>query len=275
MQGSAPVYSIADEAHARAEAAAWSRFTAPADADEFCTSWLACCARASSAAARRCCWSARRSTGPTASARSGPIRRRDLQYLGPAGAACADRARRCGHCRTCGRAGRRSAVAGGVSGRGRRAAVGRGRARARAQRRRRTPARAAQHPLGHRLAGRSFPPAPAGRARGRAGACRPAQRPDGHRAAARPAASRRRWRWPTSSRSACNATASASGLERHGRITPLALSHTATFDAPLGPRALARRCDGRGARPRRAGAPSADSGRRPRRHRACARWRAS
>lgn len=41
MLHSAPVYSIAEEARARAESEAWSRFAEAADTAELCTSWLA------------------------------------------------------------------------------------------------------------------------------------------------------------------------------------------------------------------------------------------
>lgn len=41
MAGPAPIYSLATEDHARAEAAAWARFSSARDAAEFCASWLA------------------------------------------------------------------------------------------------------------------------------------------------------------------------------------------------------------------------------------------
>lgn len=40
MQGAAPVYSIADDARARAEAEAWSRFASAEDATALCRNWL-------------------------------------------------------------------------------------------------------------------------------------------------------------------------------------------------------------------------------------------
>jgi HlyD family secretion protein/GAF domain/Biotin-lipoyl like len=40
MSSSAPVYSIADEQRARAESAAWTRFTSPASGSEFYAAWL-------------------------------------------------------------------------------------------------------------------------------------------------------------------------------------------------------------------------------------------
>jgi hypothetical protein len=85
MQGLAPVYSIADEAGTRAETAAWNRFTAPADADEFCTSWLALlCTRI-----ERCRGSilllGEEEHGPYRVNAVWPDRRKDLQHLGPAG----------------------------------------------------------------------------------------------------------------------------------------------------------------------------------------------
>jgi multidrug resistance efflux pump len=85
MQGSAPVYSLADEAHARAEAAAWSRFTTPADADEFCASWLALlCARIERCRAALLLVG-EEEHGPYRVGAVWPDRRRDLQHLGPAG----------------------------------------------------------------------------------------------------------------------------------------------------------------------------------------------
>ena len=85
MHGSAPVYSIADEAHARAEAAAWSRFTAPADADEFCASWLALlCARIDRCRAALLLVG-EEEQGPYRVSAVWPDRRKDLQHLGPAG----------------------------------------------------------------------------------------------------------------------------------------------------------------------------------------------
>src|SRR2546426_7359070 len=41
MAGPAPIYSLATDDHARAEATAWARFSSARDAAEFCASWLA------------------------------------------------------------------------------------------------------------------------------------------------------------------------------------------------------------------------------------------
>ncbi len=41
MVSTAPVYSLANEARARAESAAWAQFSSPRDHAEFCASWLA------------------------------------------------------------------------------------------------------------------------------------------------------------------------------------------------------------------------------------------
>jgi multidrug resistance efflux pump len=41
VAGPAPIYSLANDDHARAEAAAWARFSLARDAAEFCASWLA------------------------------------------------------------------------------------------------------------------------------------------------------------------------------------------------------------------------------------------
>ena len=84
MQNTAPVYSLADEAQARAESSAWARFAAPADADEFCLSWLTLlCGRVER------CRAALLLVGdeegqPFRVRAAWPDRRRDLQYLGPA-----------------------------------------------------------------------------------------------------------------------------------------------------------------------------------------------
>jgi hypothetical protein len=41
VAGPAPIYSLATDDNARAEAAAWARFSSARDAAEFCASWLA------------------------------------------------------------------------------------------------------------------------------------------------------------------------------------------------------------------------------------------
>lgn len=85
MQGAAPVYLIAGEAHSRAEAAAWTRFTATADADEFYTSWLTLlCARMERCRAALLLL-AEDEQGPYRVSAVWPDRRKDVQHLGPAG----------------------------------------------------------------------------------------------------------------------------------------------------------------------------------------------
>lgn len=82
MQNTAPVYSIADEQKARAESAAWARFTAPADAHELYASWLALTA-ARIGNARAGILLTRQAASQTFTvAAAWPDGRRDLQYLG-------------------------------------------------------------------------------------------------------------------------------------------------------------------------------------------------
>ena len=83
MAASAPVYSIADEHRVRAEAAAWSRFTAPGDSAEFCAAWLALlCARVERARAALVLVG-EEGEGAFTVAAAWPDPQRDLQYLGP------------------------------------------------------------------------------------------------------------------------------------------------------------------------------------------------
>jgi RND family efflux transporter MFP subunit len=82
MQNPAPVYSIADEQRARAESAAWARFTAPADAHELYAGWLTLTA-ARIERARAGILLTREPDSPTFTvAAVWPDPRRDLQYLG-------------------------------------------------------------------------------------------------------------------------------------------------------------------------------------------------
>jgi RND family efflux transporter MFP subunit len=83
MQGPAPVYSIVDEQRARAEAAAWSRFTAPGDSGEFFGAWLSLlCTRVERVRAALLLVG-EQEHGPFGVAAAWPDPRRDLQYLGP------------------------------------------------------------------------------------------------------------------------------------------------------------------------------------------------
>lgn len=84
MQGPAPVYSITDEHRARAEAAAWSRFAAPGDSQEFHAAWLALLgARVERARAALLLVGGEQGEAFTVAA-AWPDAQRDLQYLGAA-----------------------------------------------------------------------------------------------------------------------------------------------------------------------------------------------
>jgi len=41
MSSSAPIFSVNDDAHARAESAAWAQFAAAKDSGDYCAGWLA------------------------------------------------------------------------------------------------------------------------------------------------------------------------------------------------------------------------------------------
>jgi GAF domain-containing protein/biotin carboxyl carrier protein len=83
MLQSAPIYAIADEPRARAESAAWSRFTAPADAGEMFAAWLALLATRVDRA-RAALLLTREGAGAAFTvAAVWPDTRRDLQYLSP------------------------------------------------------------------------------------------------------------------------------------------------------------------------------------------------
>ena len=81
MQSSAPVYSIVEEQRARAESAAWARFTAAGDAHHFFTGWLALTA-VRLARAQAAILLTREPGGHAFTvAAAWPDARRDLQYL--------------------------------------------------------------------------------------------------------------------------------------------------------------------------------------------------
>ena len=83
MQGPAPVYSIADEHRSRAEAAAWSHFTAPGDSGEFFVAWLTLlCSRVERVRAALLLVGEQEQGSFTVAA-AWPDPQRDLQYLGP------------------------------------------------------------------------------------------------------------------------------------------------------------------------------------------------
>ena len=81
MQGT-PVYSIADEQRARAESATWSRFASATDSAEFCTSWLALLSAQISRSRAALLLIGEQETGPFTVAAAWPDPQRDLQYLG-------------------------------------------------------------------------------------------------------------------------------------------------------------------------------------------------
>ena len=83
MLGTAPVYSIADEQRARAEAAAWSQFAAAQSDGEFCAAWLALLAARVERARGALVLVSEGEGRPFAVAAVWPDPRRDLQYLGP------------------------------------------------------------------------------------------------------------------------------------------------------------------------------------------------
>ena len=83
MPVSAPIYSIADEHRSHAEAAAWSRFVAAGDADEFWTSWLALLSTRIVRARAALLLVADDGAQAFGVAAAWPDPRRDLQYLGP------------------------------------------------------------------------------------------------------------------------------------------------------------------------------------------------
>jgi RND family efflux transporter MFP subunit len=82
MRGAAPVYSIAAEQHVRAESAAWTRFADAADASEFRSAWLALLSTHIGRARAALLLIAEEPAGPFTVAAAWPDPQRDLQYLG-------------------------------------------------------------------------------------------------------------------------------------------------------------------------------------------------
>ena len=82
MQSSAPVYSIADDARARAESAAWSRFATATDSAELCNGWLSLLSARIGRARGGLVLLAEQEGGPFTVAAAWPDAQRDLQYLG-------------------------------------------------------------------------------------------------------------------------------------------------------------------------------------------------
>src|SRR5438309_676743 len=84
MAGPAPIYSLATDDHARAEATAWARFSSARDAAEFCASWLAIlCAQVGRANGALLLLGPERD-GAFRPAATWPDATRNLQYLAPA-----------------------------------------------------------------------------------------------------------------------------------------------------------------------------------------------
>jgi RND family efflux transporter MFP subunit len=83
MIASAPVYSLADEQRARAESAAWSRFTTAADDGEFHAAWLALLAARVQRTRAALLLLGQDGETSFAVAAAWPDLQHDLQYLGP------------------------------------------------------------------------------------------------------------------------------------------------------------------------------------------------
>jgi len=84
MAGPAPIYSLATDDHARAEATAWARFSSARDAAEFCASWLAIlCAQVGRVNGALLLLGPERD-GAFRAAASWPDATRNMQYLAPA-----------------------------------------------------------------------------------------------------------------------------------------------------------------------------------------------
>src|SRR5256886_3552043 len=84
MAGPAPIYSLATDDHARAEATAWARFSSARDATEFCASWLAIlCAQVGRANGALLLLGPERD-GAFRAAATWPDATRNMQYLAPA-----------------------------------------------------------------------------------------------------------------------------------------------------------------------------------------------
>jgi len=85
MASTAPIYSLAGEARTRAESAAWARFSAAKDAQEFCASWLAIlCSQVERASAALLLLGPDHQ-GAYAAAAVWPDSARSMQYLAPVG----------------------------------------------------------------------------------------------------------------------------------------------------------------------------------------------
>ena len=83
MQSPAPVYSLADEHGTRAEATAWSHFTAPGDSGEFFLAWLTLLCGRVDRVRSALLLVGEQGEGAYTVAAAWPDPQRDLQYLGP------------------------------------------------------------------------------------------------------------------------------------------------------------------------------------------------
>lgn len=83
MQQPAPIFSLADEQRQRAESSAWARFTAPADEAELFAGWMALVAARIERARGGVLLTRGETPGSYGVAAVWPDPRRDLQYLGP------------------------------------------------------------------------------------------------------------------------------------------------------------------------------------------------
>src|SRR5258706_1275655 len=83
MLSPAPIYSLANEARARAESAAWAQFSSPRDRADFCASWLAIlCAQIDKVNGALLVLGPDQA-GSYSAAAVWPDAARDMQYLGP------------------------------------------------------------------------------------------------------------------------------------------------------------------------------------------------
>src|SRR6267143_1069385 len=84
MAGPAPIYSLATDDHARAEATAWARFSSARDAAEFCASWLAILCAQVGRANGALLLLGPEADGAFRAAATWPDATRNMQYLAPA-----------------------------------------------------------------------------------------------------------------------------------------------------------------------------------------------
>src|SRR5512136_1225961 len=85
MASTAPIYSLAAEARARAESAAWARFSEAKNAAEFCASWLAILCAQIERASGALLLLGPGEDGSYSAAAVWPDAARNMQYLAPTG----------------------------------------------------------------------------------------------------------------------------------------------------------------------------------------------